>query len=1757
MESEVLPLDNRERKRGREQLGGPDRWDLVGRRVRKEFVGSGVFIGRILRFKRGGLYLVEYEDGDREDLEYEEVCDLLVKEDGGGSGSGGGLCADPAAGKQELGRSVSKNQGPKAPETADGVDRVDDSSAVSKLTSADVESDADSSSDSCESETARLPPLALPPSSGDIGIPEESIGYLFSVYNFLRSFSCRLFLSPFSLDDFVGSLNCMSQNSLLDAIHVSLMRALRRDLEMDSLDGSSSEFTSKCLRRLDWSLLDTLTWPVYVVEYLLIMGYTKEQELKGFHDHVLKSEYYTMPAPTKLRILQILCDDALDSAELRHEINMRGSMEVGMETDGNASLAPENGPRRVHPRYTKTSACKDPVAMENIVEPCESKPPRDRSSTGSSKAVEPEVNMSEDVVDTDECRLCAMDGTLLCCDGCPSVYHSRCIGLNKASLDEGDWFCPECVVNKIGPTCSRIGTGLRGAEFLGIDPHERAFLGTCNYLLVLGTSINAEPIIRYYSQDDVLKVLQVLHSSAQHAPLYSQICKGILQYWEISGDAILSHPAGTEPGVNSLDEKEDAMGSSTFCPQSVRKSRIPSNTDEGYNHESKTSESKLENGALSFQENDCIEAGVNGPSLDSVCQTDLPDLQKDNVVTCEKSGDQFTSGHAELTAQQVGQLGTESAISAGSLIMPIDPSDVNHQSSGERSTVLEFATGASRDVESSGREDADSLVLQMKNSIHSISRESRQHNHGYSGVNKGDTINSTSFLGTSFKFLGTSFKPQAYVNQYIPGDVAASAAAAIARLGSENGKSSESRGASKAKKIVSENTSLQVKAFAEATIHFLWPSSERKLIEIPREKCGWCLACKAPVNSRKGCLFNSAAINALKGAARVLGGVRPIKIGEGQLASIAAYILHMEESLRGLLVGSLLIVSYRRHWRKQVELASSCRLLKLLLLELEENMHILALSGGWVKPVDDWSVESSTTQATTCVVGPAKKRGPVRKNRKQSATSEITPDASSRSHINWWRGGKLSKLVFQKGILPHSIVKRAARQGGYKGIFGINYSQASEIPRRSRRLAWRAAVEMSKNASQLAFQVRCLDAHVRWNDLVRPDQVSQDGKASDTETFTFRNAVIRDKKIVEGKTRYALAFGNQKHLPSRIMKNIVEVETSQDGMERMWFSENHIPLYLIKDYEEKAERYPLPSSAEQLQCFSKFQRRPLKACQKDIFSYLVCRDDKCPCALCQQDVFLRNAVKCGSCQGCCHKDCTVPSTVDMKDGLEFMFTCNRCHQAVSAVVESYKKLPKVPLSPQGQHQMVSNTKSMQQDGYHHITKSVQQDRFSVQEDRFSLQQDRFSVQQDRFSVHQDRFRHIPLTIEKLENHSERKPPAPTPDSGRKSRHGSCLTNGLIWKKKKAQTSESGTDFRLKNILLGGTVDMDPSMEPRCILCSQPYNSDLMYIRCQTCSNWYHADAVQLKEDQIFELEGFRCCKCRRKISPICPYTNPERMKTLLKRASRKQGSITPPVSATSLRKLEVGETTTPVIHLKTENVKAENVKTENTVIEEDNDPLLFSLQNVEPITEQTPEIEPDWHTATAALSQTPQKLPVRRHLKQENEEAATHETNPPINTKEEASCPGVEWEFPVASELADFEGGSMEFEPQTYFSFTELLSTGDERVDGLFEAPVDVSGNWLDPSVYDDMGTVCQSMSPYNSFEAYEMGMGAGPQEFGAVAKPAGDELVPCQMCTHAQPAPDLICETCSLQIHSHCSPWDEPPSCGNRWRCGRCRDWR
>lgn len=98
---------------------------------------------------------------------------------------------------------------------------------------------------------------------------------------------------------------------------------------------------------------------------------------------------------------------------------------------------------------------------------------------------------------------------------------------------------------------------------------------------------------------------------------------------------------------------------------------------------------------------------------------------------------------------------------------------------------------------------------------------------------------------------------------------------------------------------------------------------------------------------------------------------------------------------------------------------------------------------------------------------------------------------------------------------------------------------------------------------------------------------------------------------MENEIRYSIGFGNQKHPPSRVTKNIIEVEKCHNGEEVYWLSETRIPLYLIKEYEVSAKRVGIPSSAKKpSNAVAKLQRSHLKASRKDIFSYLARKSDQ-------------------------------------------------------------------------------------------------------------------------------------------------------------------------------------------------------------------------------------------------------------------------------------------------------------------------------------------------------------------------------------------------------------------------------------------------------------------------------------------------------------------------------------------------------------------
>ncbi|XP_063937652.1 DDT domain-containing protein PTM isoform X2 [Daucus carota subsp. sativus] len=353
----------------------------------------------------------------------------------------------------------------------------------------------------------------LPPSSDILNLDDIPICDVFSVYSFLRSFSNLLFLSPFELGDFVAALRCKTPTLLFDYIHLSLLQILRKHLE--SLSDENSESASICLRSLDWNLLDLITWPVFMVEYLLTHHSVVSPDFDSSQLKLFESDYYKQPAVVKIKMLQCLCDDVNEVEIIRSELNRRT-----LTTDPSMD-------------FDRKTAFETPKKARAVM---------DVSGTSwNSEVVDETADWN-----SDECCLCKMDGSLICCDGCPAAFHSRCVGVTTNLLPEGDWYCPECKIDKGNPL-KRVEKSIRGAILLGTDPYDRLFYNSCGYLLV-SDSDDIEFPFRYYHVNDFTAVLEAIKSS--HI-FYNTLLTAIMKYWNVS--AKVTSEIGSQTVTVSID----------------------------------------------------------------------------------------------------------------------------------------------------------------------------------------------------------------------------------------------------------------------------------------------------------------------------------------------------------------------------------------------------------------------------------------------------------------------------------------------------------------------------------------------------------------------------------------------------------------------------------------------------------------------------------------------------------------------------------------------------------------------------------------------------------------------------------------------------------------------------------------------------------------------------------------------------------------------------------------------------------------------------------------------------------------------------------------------------------------------------------------------------------------------------------------------------------------------------------------------------
>lgn len=84
---------------------------------------------------------------------------------------------------------------------------------------------------------------------------------------------------------------------------------------------------------------------------------------------------------------------------------------------------------------------------------------------------EPQIDEDEDDEHQEFCRVCKDGGELLCCDSCPSAYHTYCLDPPLDEIPDHDWRCPRCSCDPLPYKVAKI-MSWRWADPPKPDPNE-------------------------------------------------------------------------------------------------------------------------------------------------------------------------------------------------------------------------------------------------------------------------------------------------------------------------------------------------------------------------------------------------------------------------------------------------------------------------------------------------------------------------------------------------------------------------------------------------------------------------------------------------------------------------------------------------------------------------------------------------------------------------------------------------------------------------------------------------------------------------------------------------------------------------------------------------------------------------------------------------------------------------------------------------------------------------------------------------------------------------------------------------------------------------------------------------------------------------------------------------------------------------------------------------------------------------------------
>ncbi|KAF0907387.1 hypothetical protein E2562_015879 [Oryza meyeriana var. granulata] len=1377
---------------------------LVGRAVRKEFPGFGVFDGVVESYDaEAGYFRVMYEDGDSEEVELGEMAGMLIGEQvmpplpqtpsgepaagrrpkkrrrGDGEATavvvdsvvlavpaGGGLSdgAEPASPVAERSRDEVHGDvvtemaekkwrvvspGPesgrplrRSARQAKAAARAAEMEAAAAVAAAAEAEEAAAAAAEAEAAVTPLqsrrkrwrangtgryrsvardledaamewlpPKLELPPSSQSLDLEGLPALDVFQVYSCLRSFSRQLFLSPFPLETFVAALRCIYVNPLIDWVHFALLRAIKSHLE--DLANEEDPSAVHCIRNLNWELLDLATWPIYLAEYLLTRGSELRYGMKLTDLKLLNTEYYIQPAMVKLELLRTLCDDVLEIEAIRSEVVSRMS-----ELDGNDELCKSTRIRRKR----RASAVKDLVNSSPTLE--------DSSDTEDGNS--------------DECYLCGMDGNLLCCDGCPAAFHSKCVGVVEDLLPEGDWFCPECLIQKNDGFKNMVKPG-RGAEVLGIDPHGRLYFGTCGYLLVVESTAVDSPC-HYYGHFDRRSLFNVLLPCH---PSYSSIINAISLFW---GAAIES---------SDFDGRyENSKECGIFDAETDSSHLLPSKQHTVHEQ-------------LKSQKNGTCEQLASGKA----CALDPDRLGHDAVMS--------ENGNATSVTQQ---------------------------------DVCSYANG----LPAENQKDQSPHKKISDCYIHS--------------------------------------NPAMYINYYSFGQIAASAAVELKDKLSEN---------KEGKKAGQDAASFQLKTICKKYANIFALTDQKLSVELRKEKCGWCNSCQ--ISGGVDCIFRVTD-------GKCMEGLRSEKNKKSHIILAIHIILSIEERLNGLLIGPWKNPQFSIYWRKAVLKASDVSSLKRPLLMLESSLRRVAFSVEWQKPADSVEVVGSAAHVLVRTSNKSSRHVSARKPGRKPSNVELKVDSRDVG-IYWRRGGMLSRQVFHWKRLPRSLAYKAARQAGRIKIPTILYNDGSEFARRFKYIAWRAAVEMAENMAQLILQIKELEFNIKWTEILSTLPASLATKETQKIARLFKKVIVRRKRIEGTNVEYLLDFGKRENIPPVIAKHGIKLNEPSSERKRYWLSEGHVPLSLLKAYEAKASTRLLKKKDIDHLPKKMTGLEPPKP-KKSGFDYLLEKAKKQVlglCGHCDKEVNTSDAVNCQYCEALFHKKhFKVP-----RGATDAYYVCNKCLAEVLKVKSPQKKAVSKKTSPKKKPKKQSRKIVTRKQVVVKFKKKMGKNKgkrgrprkYPLNEAKNELSE--LPVNEPAHLPKNEQAKRISKRLydkymkgnSNISEHAAKKK--------RTASHYSYWLDGLRWTQN--PNDDRAISFRKERVVFPPEDAELSEVFPVCCLCQKCYSGESIYIACEDCEDWFHGDIYSITLENVNNLIGFKCHRCRLRDVPVCPHAQTDKI----------------------------------------------------------------------------------------------------------------------------------------------------------------------------------------------------------------------------------------------------------------------------------------